>query len=93
MTAAQSITSFQFTPGAATPTPIAQITPVNVTAQNMIICVVLESVGSVAQHFNEVISRRKMTDREKQVGTDLSTLLKRICDILTGHRIRSARRF
>ena len=37
--AAQSVTNFQFTPGAATPTPVAQITPVNVTgySQNMII--------------------------------------------------------
>lgn len=37
--AAQSITNFRFTPGAAAPTPVAQITPINVTGytQNMII--------------------------------------------------------
>jgi hypothetical protein len=37
--AAQSVTNFKFTPGAATPTPVAPITPVNVTGytQNMII--------------------------------------------------------
>jgi len=41
VTASQSITNFQFVPGAANPTPVAQITPVSVTGynQNMIVSV------------------------------------------------------
>jgi hypothetical protein len=39
VTAAQSVTNFQFVPGAASPTPVAQITPISATGynQNMII--------------------------------------------------------
>jgi hypothetical protein len=48
--ASQSVTNFQFTPGAATPTPVAQITPVNATGynQNMIISVASGSTNVTA---------------------------------------------